>query len=249
MIKWKDGLITGHIYPHIFTELLLDLANTFGFTQTVDSPTRRNNTLDLFLTNWPSLVTSCKVIPGFSDHEIVHVSTYVIASLNLSVRSVPLWHKADFDLIRDTILSFSNYFFNEYTTDTPVNTLWEENKSLCDSCLTLVAHTRTSDKHRPPWIIKQIKRLSRQKQRRYNTAHSTNLSKDWENYYNIKRELQKVCQISHNNYLSSLLSSNKKPTKNFGHLSKTNVKTKLASTPYYTLMATPILTAEPGQMF
>ena len=50
-INWKDGLITGHNYPHIFAELLLDFANIFGFTQIVDSPTRRSNTLDLFLTN------------------------------------------------------------------------------------------------------------------------------------------------------------------------------------------------------
>ena len=214
-INWEDGSITGHNYPHNFAELLLDFINTFGFTQTVDSPTRRNNTLDLFLTNRPSLVTSCKVIPGFSNHEIVHVSTYVIAPSNFSARSVPLWHKADFDLIRETILNFSDYFLNEHTTDTPVNILWEEYKSLCESCLTLVPHTQTSDKHRSPWITKQIKRLSRQKQRRYNKARSTNLSNDWENYYSIKKELQRVCRNSHNNYLSSLLSSESKPTKRF----------------------------------
>jgi len=50
-INWKDGSITGHNYPHIFAELLLDFVNTFGLTQAVDSPTRRNNILDLFLTN------------------------------------------------------------------------------------------------------------------------------------------------------------------------------------------------------
>ena len=74
-INWEDGSITGHNYPHNFAELLLDFINTFGFTQTVDSPTRRNNTLDLFLTKGPSLVTPCKIIPGFRDHEIVRVST------------------------------------------------------------------------------------------------------------------------------------------------------------------------------
>jgi len=78
-INWEDSLTTGHNYPHNFAELLLDFINTFGFTQTVDSPTRRNNTLDLFRTKRPSLVTSCKVIPDFSDHEIVHVSTNVIS--------------------------------------------------------------------------------------------------------------------------------------------------------------------------
>jgi len=44
--NWKDGSITGHSYPHIFAELLLDFVNTDGFTQTVDFPTRKNNILD-----------------------------------------------------------------------------------------------------------------------------------------------------------------------------------------------------------
>ena len=163
-INWEDGSIIGHNYPHSFAELLLDfIINTFGFTQTVDSPTRRNNTLDLFFTNQPSLVTSC-IILGFNNHEIVYVSNHVITPSNFSARYVPLWHKADFDLIRETILNFSDCFLNKHTTDTPVNILWEEYKSLCESCLTLVPHTQTSDKHCSPWITKQIKRLSRQKQ-------------------------------------------------------------------------------------
>ena len=161
----------------------------------------------------------------------------MIAPSNFSARSVPFWHKADFDLIRDTILNFSDYFLNKYTTDTPVNILWEECKSLCESCLTLVPHMQTSDKHRSPWIMKQIKRLLRQKQRRYNTAHSTNLSK--ENYYNIKKELQQVCRNSHNNYLSSFLNSENKPTKRFWAFIKNKHKDQVS----IALMATLILTA------
>ena len=88
IINWSDGSISGNNYPHTFAELLLDFSNTYGFTQIVDAPTRKHNILDLFLTNRPSLVKSCKVIPGFSDHEIVHISTYVSAPCKLNSRKV-----------------------------------------------------------------------------------------------------------------------------------------------------------------
>ena len=58
----------------------------------------------------------------------------------------------------------------------------------------------------------------------YTTARSTNLSKDWENYYNIKKELYKKCRNSHKNFLSSLLCSENKPTIRFWALIKNKYK-------------------------
>ena len=69
-------------------EYFLDIINQYSLTQTVTSPTRTqlsvnreygitnqrpvtSNTLDLFLTNNPLLITNTKVIPGISDHDIV----------------------------------------------------------------------------------------------------------------------------------------------------------------------------------
>ena len=39
--------------------------------QIVNFPTRKNKTLDLFITNKPSLVSKCKPLPGLSGHDIV----------------------------------------------------------------------------------------------------------------------------------------------------------------------------------
>jgi len=48
---------------------------------TVEYPTRGLNILDIFLTNRPSLIISCKTIDGISDHEAVLVKSDTIVHL------------------------------------------------------------------------------------------------------------------------------------------------------------------------
>ena len=50
-----------------------------GLEQVVNFPTRDNNLLDIFATNRPTLVQSCKPIPGVSDHETVCVTSDISA--------------------------------------------------------------------------------------------------------------------------------------------------------------------------
>ena len=70
-INWTDSNIIGTNYPLSINSTFLDLVNTFGLTQIVDFPTRISNTLDIFLTNRPSLIDYCTPIAGISDHEAV----------------------------------------------------------------------------------------------------------------------------------------------------------------------------------
>jgi len=70
-------------------QVTISLTNIFSFnflesnglTQTVESPTRCQNMLDIFLTNRPSLIVSCKTIDGISDHEAVLVKSDTIVHL------------------------------------------------------------------------------------------------------------------------------------------------------------------------
>ena len=39
----------------------------------VDKPTPLSNTLDLFMTNNPTLISEIKVIPGLADHDAVTI--------------------------------------------------------------------------------------------------------------------------------------------------------------------------------
>jgi hypothetical protein len=49
------------------------MINKLGIDQIVDFLTRKENILDLFCTNQPSLINKVKSIPGISDHTIVLV--------------------------------------------------------------------------------------------------------------------------------------------------------------------------------
>jgi len=49
----------------------------YGLTQIVHFPTRGQNTLDIFVTNRPNLVTACKPVTGISDHEAVLVHSLI----------------------------------------------------------------------------------------------------------------------------------------------------------------------------
>ena len=138
--------------------------NTFGLTQTVDFPTRLSNTLDIFLTNRPSLINYCTPIAGISDHEAV------LTESNISIfvqkqprRKIYLWNRADSSLIRNFFYDFSNEYLHSNTTDTPINQLWTDFKSACHFCLdTLVPSKLSSNKtSNRPWITTYIKRICR----------------------------------------------------------------------------------------
>lgn len=53
-----------------FLELVLD----FNLHQAITTPTRGDNTLDLLLTSSPDDVSSVTVLPGISDHNLLHIS-------------------------------------------------------------------------------------------------------------------------------------------------------------------------------
>ena len=80
--------------------IVLDFVMNHDFSQLVHTPTRVNNILDIFLSNYPSYVTSCEVIPGISDHDIVSITTSVSMPMSKPTSgSIFLWHKANFNTI------------------------------------------------------------------------------------------------------------------------------------------------------
>ena len=68
-IDWENSCTQGSAYPLALCDTVFDFLQEYGFTQVVNFPTRANNTLDVFITNRPSLLHSCSSIAGISDHE------------------------------------------------------------------------------------------------------------------------------------------------------------------------------------
>ena len=209
-INWTDSNIIGSNYPLSVNSTFLDFVNTFGLTQTVDFPTRLSNTLDIFLTNRPSLINYCTPIAGISDHEAV------LTESNISIfvqkqprRKIYLWNRADSSLIRNFFYDFSNEYLHSNTTDTPINQLWTDFKSACHFCLdTLVPSKLSSNKaSNRPWITTYIKRICRRKKRAYAQYRRTRSPAAWQYYKTLKNLAQKECRQAYNDYFSKLIDS------------------------------------------
>jgi len=88
-----------------------------AFEQVVNFPIRGHNILDIFGTNRPSLVTTCKPISGVSDHEIVYVESRVYAKYQRPIQhKIYLWKKAD-------MMNLKSDIFDAVSTFIEVNTI------------------------------------------------------------------------------------------------------------------------------
>ena len=68
---WKTKTLKPNTaYSSLHVKFSDNLDNN-SMVQTVEEPTRKNNTLDLLITNQPSKVQRVDVLPGVSDHDIV----------------------------------------------------------------------------------------------------------------------------------------------------------------------------------
>ena len=144
---------------------------------------RRNNILDIFITNKPSLITQCHAISGISDHEVVSVKSLVQVNFLSSKRRIYLWRRVNLAVIKNIVSEFSSTFLQSTSQTTPVNLLWEEFKTVCLECLNCVpSRILSTNKNRYPWITHNIRRLPRQKQCTYNIAKATRLPHRWQAY-------------------------------------------------------------------
>ncbi|CAG2234337.1 PSMC5 [Mytilus edulis] len=87
-------------YPHLHYFFGNSLDDTC-LTQIVDVPTRKDNILDLIITNLPNQVQRVEVIPGLSDHDIVFAEFAIASSkLKQKPRIIPLYKKANWSTIK-----------------------------------------------------------------------------------------------------------------------------------------------------
>ncbi|XP_065901865.1 uncharacterized protein [Dysidea avara] len=213
-INWEDNCVEGHQYSLTINNTFLEFLYDNGLSQIVDFPTRRSNILDIFVTNRPSLVESCESVGGISDHEVVLTKSMILAQLCPPARRrIYLWSKADFNHIRQSIQSLCEDFVITYPPTTPINILWNKFSDICTQCLNLIPTKWSTTKQKQPWITRQIKQLTRKKQRAYKRAHLTNSLSDWATYQDLKRLSQRECCSAFNNYVSSFIDENNNVTK------------------------------------
>ena len=155
----------------------------------MDFPSKDNNILDIFCTNRPSLIITCYLLPGISDHEIIFVSSVTSVKFNPPTkRKIYIWSKADLSNVQQLASGLCTHFMHTYCHSTPINDLWNAIKNICTGCLNLVPSKESSTQYNQPWINSTVKCLLRKKPHCYNRAHIMGFTEDWLKYHQIKRE-------------------------------------------------------------
>ena len=179
-----------------------------GLDQVVDFQTRDDNLLDIFLTNRPSLIQSCKSLPGISDHEIVYVESDVSVKYQRPIRrKIWLWSKADLPRMKEDMNSFSDEFIGKYSIEADIDTMWTEFSSKCTQIMTdYIPSKLTTARFSQPWINRDLKRLSHRKKRAYKKAKISRKNSHWERYKQLKKESQKECRKAYSAHVNDVVS-------------------------------------------
>ena len=206
-ISWSTNSIIGNQNTVGVNNAFLNLFADTGLQQMVEFPTRKNTTLDLFLTNRPSLVDLLKPLPGVSDHEALFIDSDVRVKLQRPTsRKLYLWNRADLEGLRESMTTFSESFTSGHDTSQSVEELWTSFKSGClDALNTNVPSKMTSQRFNQPWITRDLKRLSRRKDRAYKRYSKTHSTRDYSHYKDLKNTVHVRCKLRYNEYVNSIV--------------------------------------------
>ena len=171
-IDWELNAVNGNSNPISLNQLFLDIVYDNGSEQMVKFPTRKNNTLDVFITNRPSLIQKCKPVPGVSDHDIVFVESNISATRSKPTqRKILLWKRANYTGMKESVNLASTSFMEKHKASTDVNQLWGDFKDMCHQAISNnVPSKLTTTRFSQPWINRNVKRLSRRKKKAYRRA-------------------------------------------------------------------------------
>ncbi|XP_038045149.1 uncharacterized protein LOC119719722 [Patiria miniata] len=175
----------------------------------VNFPTRGDNTLDIILTNRPSLTNRCSGLPALSDHDMVFMDANARAYRRKPVRrKILLWKRADLVTIRSRVHQMSVDFTSKFTTSTPVEdfatALQLELEEIINDC---VPSKLSSTRVNQPWFNSKSKHILRQKGRAFKKARGTNKARDWIRFKRLKKEAQNICRNSYNTYVHDIIHS------------------------------------------
>ncbi len=206
-VDWPSLSIVSHQYRHAISDSFLKVLDKTGLDQLVDFPTRGDNTLDVVVTNRPSLLNKCSGLPALSDHDVIYVDVNVRAYRRKPVRrEILLWKRANFDVIRERLQNWSDQFTAQFSVSTPVEALADAIQHELESVIKDCVPTKvSSSRHNQPWFNSNTKRATRRKARAYKKARLTNRDRDWARFKRLKRESQKTCRQAYNKYVYDIV--------------------------------------------
>ena len=92
--------------------------------------TTLDDTLDLFFTDHPSQIIDVNMLPSMSDHDIMVITADIKSKfIDRSSRKTLLYHKANWNAIRESLSALVTEFLQLRTENSDVEDLWSTFKN------------------------------------------------------------------------------------------------------------------------
>ena len=116
-----------------------------------------------------------------------------------------LWNKTDLDGLKKEVTSFSDTFLTAHTNTTNINSLWNDFKLGCLDIMNRYIPTKlTSTRYSQPWINREIKQLTRRKNKLFKKHQNNKSSPQWKKYKDLKKIIQRKCRQAYDNHINSM---------------------------------------------
>lgn len=191
----------------------LDLTLDFNLHQSISCPTRGDNTLDLLLTSTPDDVKFVTMLPGFSDHRLMHICIALpLTKRAPSKKLITDYNKGNFDAINDELARFFTEFHLSHLSFS-VNANWQRFQNIMATLKTKYIPTvLVKSDNNNHWFNKTLKSLLNRKKRLYKSANQSNNQATWQRYQQCAklyiRELAAAKSKFFSSDLLSILQSN-----------------------------------------
>ena len=205
-INWETNSIDENPqYGQEINNTMLETISDQFLTQIVDEPTRGKNILDLIFTTNPSQLGRTTITPGISDHEAVVVEFTGKLKINKKPpRKIYLYNKADSETVYEEIAVLKNTFL----TESPYRNAEENWTCFTKGLMTIIKKNvpmkTTNNRTDLPYMTKNIRRLMRQRKRKYDKAKKSGNQLDKHAYQEMQKLIIKEMDKAYNKYISNL---------------------------------------------
>ena len=215
-MDWEKHIVTSECRDKNSCTALIDTFNKFSLTQLQRTPTREDAVLDLFATNKPGLIKSCRDIPGISDHNAVIIDADIKAQTSKKLpRKVNQWKQAYWATMRDEATAFSKTFPST-SADRSAAENYDQIEKMIKSVLRHIPTKMSRTRIDLPWLSQALKRKCKAKQRLYNRAKKSGKPEHHKHYKEAQKSFQSELkkarwQYINNSLCTSLDEGNHKP--------------------------------------
>ena len=124
-------------------------------------------------------------------------------------------------------------FIQDSTSKTNIDNVWSFFKDGCQKIIEDKVPSRTtSQRFTQPWINRDVRRITRLKRLWFRRVMRSKHPQDWLRYNALKKQAQKTCQDTHDNYTKDMLANGNKNPKRFWNFIKSHKKDSTGVAPF-----------------